>query len=82
MYTIALVLSNDRVSKRKNGSFPGMDLIQRPLWSVLSLVATLVLSQDVLKSKVHVNVCSPIVTRIHVDVPGWSYQRKPYGWMA
>lgn len=39
-----------------------MDLIQRPLWSVLPLVATLVLPQDVLKSKVHVDVCSPIVT--------------------
>lgn len=43
-------------------------LIKRPLRSVLPLVATLVLPQDMLKPKVHVDVCGPTVTGIHVDV--------------
>lgn len=59
-----------------------MDIIKRPLCSVLPLVATLVLPQYVLKPEVYVDVCGPIVTRIHVEVPGWRYQGRQYKWMS
>ena len=31
-HTTVLVLSNNRVSKIKNGSFSGLDLLERPPW--------------------------------------------------
>lgn len=41
-HMITLVLSRDKKTKMKNRSFSGLDLLQRPLWSVLPLGATLV----------------------------------------
>ena len=38
----ALALSNDRISKRKKSPFSGLDLFERPPWSMLSLEAMLV----------------------------------------
>lgn len=42
--TIALLLCNDRMSKINNSSFSGLDLLKRPLWSVLPLEVTVVVS--------------------------------------
>lgn len=40
-HTIALALGNSRMSKRKKGSFCGLDLLERPPWSMLLLEAML-----------------------------------------
>jgi len=41
-YTITLVLNKDRMAEMKNSSFSELDILKRPLWSVLSLEAMLV----------------------------------------
>ena len=41
-YIIALALSNDWMSKTKNGLFSGLVLLKRPPWSVLPLEAMLI----------------------------------------
>lgn len=60
------------MSKTKNGSFSGLDLLNRPLWFLLPLEATLVSmpppSQAVLKLEVHVDVRAP--ERHHPHHPG------------
>lgn len=43
-HRIALVLSNDRMYKRKNSSFSGLDPLKRFLWSVILLEAMFVFS--------------------------------------
>lgn len=40
--TITLVLSKDGMSEMENSSFSGLDLLERPLWSVLAIEAMLV----------------------------------------
>jgi hypothetical protein len=57
------VLSNNRMSEMKSSSFSGLDYLQRSLWSVLPLAATLV---------------SVVSCPDHVEAPGssgypWSY---------
>lgn len=36
-HTIILALSNDRMSEVENESFSGLDLLEKPLWSLLPL---------------------------------------------
>ena len=40
--TIALILSDDRMSEMKDGSFPPLGPLERPPWFMLSLEAMLV----------------------------------------
>lgn len=75
---ITMVLSNNRMSEmKKNSSFPRLDLLKRPIWSVLSLEAMLV-------SRIHCPrlysslrlMWMPIIcatTGGHVDVLGLCY---------
>lgn len=64
---IALVLSNDRMSKMKCGSFNRLDFLERPLWSMVLLETTLV------SPEVHVVFSGPIAARCCVDVHGPRY---------
>lgn len=41
-HVIILALSNDKLSKMKNGSFSRVNLLKTPLWSVLPLKAILI----------------------------------------
>lgn len=41
-HTVALVLNNNKMAKMKNYLFSGLGLLERTLWSLLPLEATLV----------------------------------------
>ena len=72
---IALILSSDRMSRRKKSSCSELYLLKRPPWSILPLEATFVskLPQAMLKPEVHVDVCDLTAAGSHVDVPGPRY---------
>lgn len=67
-HMIILVLNNDNMLKMKNDSVSGLDLPERPLWSMLPLEG-------------HVGVCgllpqTMLKPKVHVDIYLWPYSRQ------
>lgn len=65
----------------ENSSFPGLNLLKKPLQSVLPLEGHFgiyePLPQAILKPEIHVDICGPTKAGSHVDVPGPSYHQRP-----
>ena len=74
---IALILSSDRMSRRKKSSCSELYLLKRPPWSILPLEATFVskLPQAMLKLEVLVSAVWS-----HVNICGLSYLQRSCGY--
>lgn len=70
--TLALALSSNRMSEMENGPFSGLDLFERPSWSMLSLEAMLVsMTHATVRGNTGIVVSADTLGRqcLYIDIP-------------